>query len=190
MITETVFGITLYFETESTLFSPLEIDKGTLAMLSTVEISKTDKVLDLGCGYGVVGIYVAKLIGEQNVVMSDIENRCIELSRRNAKLNGVGGVKIVQSDGVENITDKGFTFILSNPPYHSDFSVPKRFIEKGFNRLELGGRFYMVTKRKGWYKNKFISIFGGVEIQEIDDYFIFCAEKRSTQYSKAKNRNK
>jgi len=72
MITETVFGITLYFETESTLFSPLEIDKGTLAMLSTVEISKTDKVLDLGCGYGVVGIYIAKLIGEQNVVMSDI----------------------------------------------------------------------------------------------------------------------
>jgi len=186
MIVVTLNDIELIFETSSTVFSPQGIDAGTLAMLSVVDFSPTDRVLDLGCGYGVVGIYAAKLIGALNVVMSDIDAECVELSRRNTQSNGVGEIVAVVSDGFDNIDDKDFSIILSNPPYHSDFSVPKRFIEKGFNRLKIGGSFYMVTKRKDWYKNKFISIFGGVNIKEIDGYFVFHSEKRSTQYANAK----
>jgi len=81
--------------------------------------------------------------------------------------------------------NKPFCFGLS---VHADFSVPKHFIEKGFNRLKVGGKIYMVTKRKDWYKNKFIAIFGGVKIEEFDGYFVFCAEKRSTQYANANPR--
>ena len=186
MITATVNGIELSFETAGTVFSPQGVDSGTLAMLSTVDFSSADKVLDLGCGYGVVGIYAAKIIGASNVVMSDIDANCVELASRNAKANGVGEIVTFVSDGFNDITDNDFTMILSNPPYHSDFSVSKRFIEKGFNRLKVGGSFFMVTKRKDWYKNKLITIFGGVNIQEIDGYFVFRSEKRSTQYAKAK----
>ena len=71
----------------------------------------------------------------------------------------------------------------ANPPYHADFSVPKAFIEKGFNRLQIGGKMVMVTKRKEWYKNKLISIFGGVSITEIDGYYVFISEKRSADYA-------
>jgi len=67
-----------------------------------------------------------------------------------------------------------------------DFSVPKMFIEKGFNRLRIGGRMYMVTKRKLWYKNKLISIFGGVKIWEIDGYYVFMSVKKSPDYAKGK----
>jgi len=186
MIRETIDGIELAFETASGVFSPQSIDKGTLAMLSVMELSQADKVLDLGCGYGVVGIYIAKIIGEQNVVMSDVDTECVNLSKKNAELNGVGGIQTVLSDGFRDITESDFSLILSNPPYHTDFSVPKHFIEKGFNRLRVGGKMLMVTKRKDWYKNKFISIFGGVMINEIDEYFVFCAEKRSSQYANAK----
>jgi len=182
MIKATINGIDLVFNTDSTLFSPESIDRGTLAMLSVVELSPSDKVLDLGCGYGIVGIYAAKCIGEQNVVMSDIDINCIEISRKNAEANGVSGIQTVLSDGFSEIKDNDFTLILSNPPYHTDFSVPKRFIEKGFNRLIPGGKMYMVTKRKDWYKKKLIAIFGGVKINELDGYFVFCAEKRSTKY--------
>ena len=185
MFTVTINSIPLIFETTSTVFSPTCADKGTLAMLSVVNLYPTDKLLDLGCGYGIVGIYAAKHIGEQNVVMSDNNKKCIELSNKNAETNGVGGVKAIQSDGFKNLDDKNFTLILSNPPYHADFSVPKRFIEKGFNRLQVGGKMFMVTKRKEWYKNKFTAIFGGVKIYETDGYFVFCAEKRSTQYANA-----
>jgi len=186
MVSEIIGGVQLNLETASTMFSPLCVDKGTLSMLSVVDLSVSDKLLDLGCGYGAVGIYAAKIIGAGNVVMSDINKKCVSLSKKNAEANGVGEVKVILSDGFESIDDKDFTLILSNPPYHADFSVPKHFIEKGFNRLVVGGKMFMVTKRKDWYKNKITAIFGGVKIHEIDGYFIFCAEKRGTQYAKRK----
>jgi len=175
----------MFFETSPDVFSPNYIDKGTLAMLSVAEFGESGKVLDLGCGYGAVGIYAAKLIGGANVLMSDIDAGSIELAIKNARLNGVGDIEAIQSDAFENIDCADFTMILSNPPYHSDFSVAKRFIEKGFNRLAIGGKMYMVTKRKEWYKNKLSAIFGGAKIEEVDGYFVFCSEKRSMQYSKA-----
>ncbi|MCL2840448.1 MAG: methyltransferase [Defluviitaleaceae bacterium] len=181
-------GVELSFETASTVFSPQGIDKGTLAMLSLVAFSQGDKILDLGCGYGVVGIYAAKVIGEENVVMSDISKKCIELSQKNALNNHVGNIKIIQSDGFKDLYDKDFTFILSNPPYHADFSIAKHFIEKGFNRLQVGGTMVMVTKRKDWYKNKLQAIFGGVKVREVDSYFVFLAEKRGIHYANKKQR--
>jgi 16S rRNA (guanine1207-N2)-methyltransferase len=174
------------FNTAPDLFSPNWVDKGTLAMLSAVEFVSGDKVLDLGCGYGIIGIAAAKIIGPQNVVMSDINEKAIAISRDNAALNGVEGIKFALSDGFRDMRDNDFSIILSNPPYQTDFSTPKHFIEKGFNRLRLNGRMYMVTKRKTWYKNKFIAIFGGVMIHEIDGYHVFCAIKRNTQYANDK----
>jgi len=183
MVTADINGIRLYFETAETSFSPRFVDRGTLAMLSAVDLSDVGKLLDLGCGYGVVGIYAAKFIGGRNVIMSDVDQTSVDLAIKNAKLNGVDDIRVVLSDGFENIGEKDFTHILSNPPYQADFSVPKRFIEKGFNRLAIGGKFVMVTKRKLWYKNKLISIFGGVKIHEIDGYHVFIAERRSSQYA-------
>ncbi len=187
MITETIKGFKLYFESNSDCFSPKYIDNGTLAMLAFVDFSATDKVLDLGCGYGVVGILAAKFSTPQNIFLTDVNKMAIQYAKRNAKLNNVEGVNIIQSDAYKNLDETGFNLILSNPPYHTDFSVAKTFIEKGFNRLLIGGRFYMVTKRKEWYKNKFISIFGGVKIHEKDGYYIFEAEKRDFKYYKSKS---
>ena len=64
------------------LFSPKRIDRGTLAMLSVLDLKEDDKVLDLGCGYGLVGIYVAKVIGAENVVMTDIDRTAVEVARK------------------------------------------------------------------------------------------------------------
>ena len=193
MFTEKIGEIELTFETQKTSFSPLNLDKGTLAMLSVANLpdnlTNEDKLLDLGCGYGPVGIYAAKLINPQNIVMSDNNKSCIELSKKNACANDINCIKIIQSDGFNNITDTDFTIILSNPPYHADFSVPKHFIEKGFNRLKIGGKMYMVTKRKDWYKNKLTAIFGGVRVYEIDGYYVFCAEKRSARYASTRYAN-
>ena len=181
-------GVEVQLHTAPDVFSPDHIDKGTLAMLSQVEFSAADKVLDLGCGYGVVGIVAAKIIGAEHVVMSDIAENAIALAKKNAVLNGVGGVSILLSDGFRSLHDKDFTIILSNPPYHVDFSTPRHFIEKGFNRLAIGGKMYMVTKRKEWYKKKLTAIFGGVRVSEIDEYFVFCAEKRASIYANRKKR--
>lgn len=184
MILANIKDIDLKFETESSFFSPNFIDHGTLAMLSVIDFLPSDKVLDLGCGYGVVGILAGKLIGEEKVVMCDISERAVVYAKKNAALNGVPYINIRLSDGYENVEENDFTLILSNPPYHADFSVPKSFIEVGFRKLVMGGKMIMVTKRLDWYQNKLISVFGGVKVQEIEGYYVFVAEKRSQMIKK------
>ncbi len=183
MFKTTIKGHDLQFKTSAQLFSPHGLDGGTGAMLSVVEFTAGQRVLDLGCGYGIVGIVAAKIVGEQNVVMVDRDPLAVRLARENATLNLVPEVSVYESDGFTNVPNTDFDLILSNPPYHTDFAVPKTFIEKGFNRLVMGGKMYMVTKRRKWYKNKFVAIFGGVQIREVAGYYVFVAEKRSTQYA-------
>jgi len=177
-------GYNLELETTEKLFSPSKVDPGTLAMLSCVEFSGNQKVLDLGCGYGVVGITAAKIVGAENVYMVDIDPEAVDLSLKNARLNNVEGVHVIESDAYDRLDESGFDLILCNPPYHVDFSVPKKFIEKGFNRLKTGGKLFMVTKRKDWYKNKLISVFGGVRIHEVNGYYVFEAERKTRNYVK------
>ena len=151
-------------------------------MLSTVNFEEKERVLDLGCGYGVVGILAAQFVDPHEVYMIDIVKEAAILSAKNAADNGVADVNIVCSDGFESLDVTGFSLILCNPPYQANFSVPKMFIEKGFNRLKIGGRFIMVTKRRLWYKNKFIATFGGVNIKDVDSYSVFTAVKRTRHY--------
>jgi 16S rRNA (guanine1207-N2)-methyltransferase len=179
LFTANIKGINLSFKTDKSLFSPDHPDKGTLNMIDNIKLSSDEKVLDLGCGYGIVGIYIAKIIGPQNVFLSDIDPAAVELAKENAAINGVPEITAIQSSGFENLNEKDFSMILTNPPYHSDFSVAKHFIEKGFNRLRVGGRMLMVTKRREWYEKKFTAIFGGVKIHEQDGYFVFEAIKKS-----------
>lgn len=184
MISTEIKNVSLKFETDPSNFSPNNIDVGTLAMLSAVDFLPNDKVLDMGCGYGVVGILAAKLIGQENVTMCDISESAVKQAKINAELNGVPNIDIKISDGFSEIPDNDFTLILSNPPYHTDFSVPKHFIEVGFKKLAVGGKMIMVTKRLDWYKNKLTSIFGGVRVREINGYYVFISEKRGERVRK------
>ena len=190
MIHTEIKGQMLCLETSEKLFSPSAVDRGTLAMLSVTEFSPDDKILDLGCGCGVVGILAAKLTSGKNVTMCDISPDAVNIARKNAVQNGIENITVIQSDGFSNITDSGYTLILSNPPYHTDFSVAKGFIENGYKRLAVGGRMIMVTKRLDWYKNKLTSVFDGVRVKEIDGYFVFTAEKRADKKSKPEKAKK
>ena len=176
----------LEIETTEGLFSPRGADAGTLSMVSAVELESGQKLLDLGCGAGLVGIAAAKVLGEENVWMTDVDPAAVRCAAENAKRNGVENVHLCCGDALDAVDASGFDWILSNPPYHADFSVAKKFIEKGFNRLKLGGKLVLVVKRELWYRNKLTAIFGGVRMQEIGGYFVFTAEKRSERYAPPK----
>lgn len=170
--------LSLEFETNESVFSPKGLDTGTKAMLKEAVINDQDRILDLGCGYGFVGIYLAKKYPDTTVTMTDISANAIDLTTKNAQRNDVAP-EIVLSEGFREISDKTFDVVLSNPPYHVDFSVPKEFIEQAYRQLALNGKIYMVTKRRKWYENKIRSVFGYVKVTEVDDYYVFYAEKRS-----------
>ena len=179
-------GISLSFITSSDVFSPKGADAGTLAMLTAARpfLLPDALVMDMGCGYGFVGIYAAKVCGVCDVVMSDVSAEAVRLSIINCELNGLDSKPVVvESDCFKSIDRAGFDVILNNPPYHADFSLPKEIIEKGFNRLKIGGRLIMVTKRLDWYKKKISSVFGGVRVSEIDGYYVFIAERRQMKRS-------
>jgi len=188
MLHATIKDVDLKFETTNELFSPRNVDHGTLAMLSVIDFNESDKVCDLGCGYGAVGILAAKLIGSNNVTMIDNSEEAVSTAKQNTALNNVANIEVILSDGFSTVQTTDFTKIISHPPYHVDFAVPKAFIEKGFNRLKKDGALYMVTKRKDWYKNKLTAIFGGVKIWEIDGYYVFMAIKKSDSYANVKQK--
>jgi 16S rRNA (guanine1207-N2)-methyltransferase len=185
MIVETVCGHPLRLWTEPGLFSQSGVDAGTLAMLSCVRFQPDDKVLDLGCGYGVVGIVAAKTTRPENVFLVDIDPLAVSAAAKNVASNGAAGAAVILSDGFRDFHAAGFTKILSNPPFHADFAVPKHFIEKGFNRLVVGGAMFMVTRRELWYRRKLEAIFGGVRVRTIDGYYVFEAIKKTAQYANA-----
>ena len=176
-------GRTMDFETADCLFSPAHADRGTLAMLRASRLEAGQRVLDLGCGWGLAGVYAALVCGAENVVMTDIDPHAADFARANALRNGVGGVRVYVGDALDAVPDRAFDRILLNPPYQTDFAVAKRLILKSFNRLEIGGRLLMVTKRRDWYFNKLKSVFGGARVQSDDGYFVFEAERRSRQYA-------
>jgi 16S rRNA (guanine1207-N2)-methyltransferase len=176
-------NVYLSLQTAPALFSPGAVDRGTSLLLSLVSFNADDKVLDLGCGYGVMGLYAAKLVDPQRVYMLDNDPEAVRLATENARANGVPGVHIDLSDGFNHLRETGFTRILCNPPFHADFAVAKHFIEKGFNRLVVGGQMWMVTKRDKWYRNKLTSVFGGVRVVSRDAYFVFQSVKKANTYA-------
>lgn len=186
MYETTLWGVPLSIETQPGLFSPSGADAGTRAMVSCVPLEPGQRLLDLGCGAGLVGIAAARRLGAENVWLTDVDPQAVRCARENAARNGVPGVRIVCGDALDAVDAADFDWILSNPPYHADFSVAKKFIEKGFNRLKVGGKLVLVVKRELWYRNKLTAIFGGVRAEQVDGYFVFTAQKRSASYAPKK----
>lgn len=181
--TVTLGGHDLHLTTAPQLFSPRGLDAGTRFLIDSVTLTAEDRVCDLGCGYGVVGIWAAKTVGADNVVMIDRDRTAVDLAQANAERNHVSGVTVLEADGFADVDAAGFTWILCNPPYHVDWDVPKRFIRKGFNRLRLGGRMALVVKRRDWYDAQLRAVFGGLTHHERDGYHVLIAERRTEQWA-------
>lgn len=187
-LTLSISGREINFKTGESLFSPSAPDRGTKAMLRHACITPDDRVLDLGCGWGYVSAY-ACAAGAARVDACDLDPQAAAAARENLERTGFR-VRVIESDGLDAVEACDYTLILSNPPYQSDFSVAKKFIAQGWAHLEMGGRLIMVTKRREWYKNRLIAVFGGVKIEEDDGYYIFIAEKRLPKPKREKNPQK
>lgn len=173
-----------YFYTSNSVFSKNGVDFGSMLLIETV-VKENDKfcgsILDLGCGYGPIGVTVAKLLENSKVCMSDVNERALELSKMNAKENKVEDrIKIINSESFENIKES-FDMILTNPPIRAGKDVVFSFYEGAYDHLKEGGKLYVVIQKKQGApstKLKLESLFGNCEIAEKKSgYFIFRSEK-------------
>jgi 16S rRNA (guanine1207-N2)-methyltransferase len=139
-------GHGLTFETDAGVFSRGGVDKGTELLLKALTDLKGD-VLDLGCGWGAVGISVAGAFPEARVTMVDINTRAVELSRKNVCRNGVCA-RVLESDGFLALHGEKFSFILTNPPIRAGKQVIYGLFAKSAEHLLPGGSLYLVIRKQ------------------------------------------
>lgn len=142
-----ISDISFKFISDNGVFSKNHVDFATdflLNVISKEEIS--GKVLDVGCGYGVIGITLSKMFNT-DVTMLDVNSRALELAKRNAIKNGLEKVNIVESNGFENINEQ-FDVIVTNPPIRAGKSVIYNIYEEAKKHLNQYGKFYLVINKK------------------------------------------
>lgn len=185
---ETVFevevaGVRMTLASAPRLFSPRGLDSGTRFLIESITLGNDERICDLGCGYGPLGIWAAKKLGEDRVLMLDIDRQAVDLATANAIRNDVPKISILEADGFDGVDNAGFTWICCNPPYHVDWDVPKKLIRKSFNRLRIGGKLALVVKRRDWYEAQLRKVFGGCTVTERGGYHVLIAERRRAERS-------
>ena len=140
----------LSFQTDHGVFSRLGIDAGTRLLIESLPENPSGTLLDLGCGYGAVGIAMAASSPGLQVWMVEVNSRAVELARRNAAQNQVDDrVEVVQSDGFSALpAGLGFDMIALNPPIRAGKQMVFGLYEEAFGRLQSGGLLYVVIQKK------------------------------------------
>lgn len=115
-------GHTLVFDTDSGVFSRLEVDKGSELLLTSLPETMNGRVLDMGCGYGALGLSVAKVCPDCQLTLADINERAVALARQNARTNGLT-VQTLVSDSFAALQGQVFDWILLNPPIRAGKQV-------------------------------------------------------------------
>lgn len=145
-VREQLRGRMYVFVTDAAVFSRRRLDPGTRLLIEHLPLPAEGSALDLGCGYGPVGIVMAAESPESRVWLVDINERAVELARRNLTLNGIGNGEAVQGDGFAPVAGMRFSLIASNPPIRAGKRVVYAWVEQAFDHLETGGQLLMVAR--------------------------------------------
>ncbi len=142
----TIKDLKYHFSTDNGIFSFKHVDVGTTLLIETLKINENCKsVLDLGCGYGVIGIVLKRENEQLLVTQSDINERAVELTKINNKRYGFNN-KVLVSNGFSEIKEK-FDLITLNPPIKAGKSIIFEMYKDSINHLNKNGEFYVVVKK-------------------------------------------
>lgn len=138
----------LTFRADRGVFSNTKIDEGSLALLDEVcKLNLSGKVLDVGCGYGTLGIVIARLFPDTIVTMFDVNERAIELCTHNIKQNNTPNATCFVSSNYQALTEKTFDLIVINPPIRAGKKVYHELLARAKNYLTDGGTLTYVMRK-------------------------------------------
>ena len=168
-------GVPFTFLVPPGVFSSKRVDKGTELLAEYMDIPEEGKVLDLGCGYGVLGIVMAKLNPKLEVYMVDVNPVAVEAAKKNVEANGVRAV-VLQGNLYEPVDELGiseFSTIVSNPPLAAGKELLEEIIVGAKERLKKGGSLQLVLAKGGeWAEERMKEIFTEVERKRKKGYTI------------------
>lgn len=147
LLETSVNGINYRFYTDSGVFSKNNLDFGSLLLIKTILKSElVGKFLDLGCGYGPIGIVVSKTNPKLEVHQTDVNEKAVLLTSKNSVLNKVK-TKCYNSDGFSNITAR-FNYVSLNPPIRAGKEIIYKLYQEAYDNLETKGIFWIVIRKK------------------------------------------
>ncbi|TFD98474.1 class I SAM-dependent methyltransferase [Jeotgalibacillus salarius] len=178
----TLRGHKLKFKTDHGVFSKKEVDFGSRVLIEAFEEPVVDgPVLDVGCGYGPIGLSLAKSMPGRNIQMVDVNERALELAKENAEQNQIRNISIYESDCLDQVEEQSFAGILTNPPIRAGKKTVHRILEQSAGKLVSGGELWVVIQKKQGApsaKAKLEEMFSSVEVADKKKgYFIFRAKK-------------
>lgn len=157
-----VLGEDFTFYTDNGVFSKGRLDFGTRTFLENLPLNSFfGPVLDVGCGYGPIGIIISKKTGLP-VTMIDVNRRALHLAERNIKENSVSSIIVLESDVYQNLGDKKFQHILTNPPIHAGKEKVYEIVMDARHHLEKDGTLFIVIRKDQGAKSM---------IRDLEEYY-------------------
>lgn len=142
-------GFSFTFETDAGVFSKSEVDFGSRVLIDRFELPSVEgNILDVGCGYGPIGLSIAKSFPERTIHMMDVNERAMDLARKNAELNGVQNVRIYESDALSAAQTDEVACVLTNPPIRAGKQTIFRFYDQAYELLREDGELWIVIQKK------------------------------------------
>ncbi len=177
-------GYALCFATDSGVFSRTELDRGTEILLNALPDRVQGDVLDMGCGYGAIGVAVGKHWRDARVTMADLNQRACALARENAAQNGVEAT-VVESDGYAALAGSRYDLILQNPPIRAGKAVIYRMFADGARSLKKGGEMWLVIRKQQGAPSAITylrTLFGTVDtVEKKSGYWVLRCRQPNTQ---------
>ena len=175
-----LLGHRLNFHTTWGLFSPKAIDQGTQLLLNHLDVNPDDHAIDLGCGYGPLGLAIARAAPQGSCLMVDKDFVAVDYANANAKRNRIDNAKAVLSDGLNQTNAGPFTLAVTNLPAKTSKEHYYLFFHDIRENLVPGGRFYVVviTGLREFIARAFVEVFGNHrKIKQGRQYTVAMAER-------------
>ncbi len=175
-----LMGHRFVFHTTWGLFSPKAIDEGTRLLLKHLEVAPDDRAIDLGCGYGPIGMAIARSAPQGHCLMVDKDFVAVEYANANLARNGIDNAEAMLSDGLRHIPPQRFTLAVTNLPAKTSKEHYYLFFHDILDHLEPGGRFYVVviSGLRRFIERAFVEVFGNhKKIKQGRQYTVAMARK-------------
>ena len=140
-------GQHLTYTTDHGVFSRQRLDYGSRVLMDAIDIGDAKSMLDVGCGYGTMGIALKSVHEDLQVLMTDVNKRAISLAKENIKCNNLEEIDVIESDVYENVHDR-YDLVISNPPIRAGKKVVSAIISGSYDHLNEGGRLVIVIQKK------------------------------------------
>ena len=167
----------IQLRTRPGVFNHRELDGGARSLLKTMEIQPGQKVLDLGCGSGAVGVAAALRAEQVEVKAIDSNPRAVECTRWAAEQNGAKSLQVELDCDGRSLPAGAFDLVLANPPYYSHFRIARLFVDIAFRSLKANGTMLLVTKTSQWYLEHLPTQFSDVKNQPVGNYHVIVARR-------------